>query len=196
MAVPESDRKANKAKQELDASVAEALGTQGAAERPAAAIASRLGPGTRLMIAGGTGAGKTELGRELSKLLQIPHLDLDLYIPSGWTPDETIYRLRMQKGLQNLWGDLPAQGGWIIEHAVAASKPLREWFQPDYVVLVTAPPARLEAVHDARSQGSLSDRKRRKARSKQTSEAASKQYQRAPGAQIAQGTTWKLKKLQ
>ena len=65
--------------------------------------------GSRIVVVGTTGSGKTTFSKRLSAQLEVPHLELDsLYWGANWTPvEDKIFYSRVQEVI--------AQDRWIIE---------------------------------------------------------------------------------
>ena len=83
---------ANAAKIEMNTQVAQLLhldeDTLKAKSKELADAIKRASEGSpRILVAGGAGSGKTTIARILSTLFVVKNLDLDEYIPGGWTSD-------------------------------------------------------------------------------------------------------------
>ena len=65
--------------------------------------------GRRVVVIGSTGSGKTTLARALSRLLHIPHVELDaLFWDAGWTEAPTdVFRARV--------GDALMGEAWVVD---------------------------------------------------------------------------------
>lgn len=191
-----SERAANRRKSAVDRLAGELMGLDG--ERVGADaldIASRIrkylgkeqnDPAhLRIVVCGAAGSGKTTLAAALSKHLEIPHFNLDEYIPGGWTPDKSLYRQRRTEGIFKLWQDFPKKSGWVIEHVEAAGEEVRKVFSPRWAILIDPGPERLMRVAEAREQVSGGDTAATRAiRSLESARIASTQFWGAQGSII------------
>lgn len=79
---------------------------------------SRLG--TKILIVGSPGAGKSTLGRLLSKALHIDHLELDDYY---WLPN---WGAHEPEAWQQVLGDLLSRPSWIVDGNYLSSLQMRQ----------------------------------------------------------------------
>ena len=158
-------------------------------------VAKKTGPGARVVVCGAAGAGKTVLGRQLAKLLEVPSVDLDELIPGGWTKDSEQYRQRLLEGREALWDKLPAQGGWVVEHVEACSETMRKTFKPKYALLLKPGTVHIAAVSKARDEASGSSESNRLWRAMHSAVISKQQFDEAEGSIVASSKSWSLKKL-
>ena len=83
--------------------------------------------GQRISIVGTSGSGKTTLARQVSQVLQIPHVELDaLQWEPNWTPAEpAVFRLRVEQALQS--------DRWVVDGNYSKVRDL-VWGRADTVI--------------------------------------------------------------
>ena len=175
---------------------------KGKAQKIADAIQAALGDGVlagvdpRVLVTGGAGSGKTTLAGQLSQILGVKNLDFDEYIPGGWTTDSEEYARRFNKGLYELWEDVPKKKGWVIEHVESCASSLVGLYNPDFAVLVDPGEERLAAAAEARQaiMGKGTD-KGRLARALQSDKKAKEQFKAIPGEIVFKTPGFILKKV-
>jgi energy-coupling factor transporter ATP-binding protein EcfA2 len=158
------------------------------------AVLSGVDP--RVLVTGAAGSGKTTLAGHLAKALGVKSLNFDEYIPGGWTSDSQEYAKRFNKGLYEMWDDVPKKKGWVIEHVEACDPTMAGLYNSDFVVLVDPGEERLRAAAEARSavMGSGADgNKDRLARALQTDKKAKSQFNAMKGKVIAKVPGFLLK---
>ena len=175
---------------------------KGKAQKIADAIWADLGDAVlagvdpRVLVTGGAGSGKTTLAGQLSQILGVKNLDFDEYIPGGWTSDSEEYARRFNKGLYELWEDVPKKKGWVIEHVESCASSLIGLYNPDYAVLVDPGEERLAAAAEARQaiMGKGTD-KDRLARALQSDKKAKEQFKAMSGEIVFKTPGFVLKKV-
>lgn len=192
---PVSDEKANERKHQVDQAVDEFLDLNPKkVEAVARAIATHVRAG-RIVVSGGTGAGKTTVAKALSGLLHIPFFELDDYIPGGGHDNRAVFLARLEQGMNNLWEDLPGKKPWVIEHIECCSPLFREFFEPEFAILITPGEEHLKAVASARDKVGSDSKGKRTSRSLETNRRAIKQFREAPGTVLAESKAWQIKRL-
>ena len=192
---------ANAAKIKMNTQVAQLLhldeDTLKAKSKELADAIKRASEGSpRILVTGGAGSGKTTIARILSTLFVVKNLDLDEYIPGGWTSDSREYARRFSKGLYELWEDVPRKKGWVIEHVEACNSLLTGLYRPDFAVLVDPGEERLREASEARSAVmGANDSKDRLARALQSDKIAKTQFNSLPGEVILKIPGFLLKKI-
>jgi len=142
----------------------------------------------RVLVTGGAGSGKTTLAGHLAKALGVKNLNFDEYIPGGWTSDSEEYAKRFNKGLYEMWDDVPKKKGWVIEHVEACDQDLVGLYRSDFAVLVDPGEERLRAAAEARSavmSKGTDGNKDRLARALQSDKKAKTQFNAMKGKIIA-----------
>ena len=142
----------------------------------------------RVLVTGGAGSGKTTLAGHLAKALGVKNLNFDEYIPGGWTSDSEEYAKRFNKGLYEMWDDVPKKKGWVIEHVEACDPDLVGLYRSDFAVLVDPGEERLRAAAEARSavmSKGTDGNKDRLARALQSDKKAKAQFNAMKGKIIA-----------
>lgn len=150
----------------------------------------------KIAITGGAGSGKSSISKVLAEVLDVKVFDFDEYVPGGHTKDKAVYKKRLLDGMNNLWDDLPAKDGWVIEHVEAGNELMLKVFKPTFLLLMTPAPQHLLRVAEARGQASEEKEHEvyaRQTRAMESSETAKKQFEAAPGRVIAKGEGWTLK---
>ena len=193
------DRAANARKDRTDSLAADLLNIDPTPRlKNAKRIAQLVGTGARMVITGGAGSGKSSIACDLAELLDVPMFDFDEYVPGGFDKDSKVYRKRLLDAMDNLWGDLPSKGGWIIEHVEACNEYIVKAFRPQYALLVDPPAAKMLRTAAARSQVNNESEKTQLARVKRAMESAEyarMQYADVPGEKVEKGKGWELKKV-
>lgn len=153
-----------------------------------------LGHRGRIIVTGGAGSGKTTFSKELARLLEIPHLDLDTFIKGGYTPKEKVYEQRLIDGLMSLWNSLP-RGGFVVEHVLAARPDIIQVLRPTAVILLNATDKHLIRVASGRAVAAREDSpNERIARAIQTGRQARNYYETLAWKEVKNGR-WKMKLL-
>ena len=158
------------------------------------AVLSGVDP--RVLITGGAGSGKSTMAGHLSRALGVKNLNFDEYIPGGWTSDSQEYAKRFNKGLYEMWDDVPKKKGWVIEHVEACDPDLVGLYPSDFAVLVDPGEERLRAVAEARSSvmgNGTEGNKDRLARALQSDKKAKAQFNAMKGKVIAKVPGYLLK---
>jgi hypothetical protein len=142
----------------------------------------------RLVVTGGAGSGKTTIAAAIAERLELPCFDFDEYVPGGYTPDSKDYRKRMLDGISNLFDDLPAKTGWVVEHVEACNEMMLKALRPSYYLLISTTPSHL--LSTARARGAAAEDKdsdvyAREQRALESSEYAKMQFDKVPGEIVA-----------
>lgn len=150
----------------------------------------------RLVVAGGAGAGKTSISKPLSELLGTKHLDMDKYVPGGYTSDKNEYARRVNKALYEMWEDLPSKTkqGWVVEHVEAASPEVVGLLNPTFALLLDPSLEKLREVAMARGAAE-NDGEWRCARALQSAQRALKQFEALEGVEVEVMKGMRLKDL-
>lgn len=158
----------------------------------AKASAKLLKHGGRIIVTGGAGSGKTTFAKELARILEVPHFDLDTFIKGGYTPDKKVYEQRLIAGLMALWNALP-RGGYVVEHVLAARPDILQALRPDAVILLNATDKHLIRVASGRAVAAREDSpNERIARALQTGQEARNFYESLAWKEEKDGR-WKMK---
>lgn len=146
----------------------------------------------RIIVTGGAGSGKTTFSKELSKLLEVPHLDLDTFIKGGYTEDKKTYEQRLIAGLMDLWNVIP-RNGFVMEHVLAARPDIIQALRPDAVIFLNATDKHLIRVASGRAIAAREDSPQdRIARALQTGQQARHYYESLAWKEEKDGR-WKMK---
>jgi adenosyl cobinamide kinase/adenosyl cobinamide phosphate guanylyltransferase len=191
----EQDPELNKAKAERDAQAGLRLHLniddirQKALEMAVHILAEFKGWPT-VVVTGGAGSGKTTFSKEMAIFLGVKHLDFDTYIPGGYTPDKNEYERRFNKGLYEMWEDVPPKQGWVIEHVESCNEDLVGLYRPEYAILLDPGEEWLSKAVEARgNRNGLS-------RALQSSSTARSQFRELSGEVVAKLHGLTLKKLE
>ena len=199
------DQAANAAKAQTDTKAAGLLGLdEDAVKKVAKAVAKDIlalhkdDIPIRIVMSGGAGSGKTTFARLLSEELGVKNIDLDEYVPGGFTTDKDEYARRFNKSLYEVWDSVPPKKGWIIEHVEACNKDLVGLYSPNFAILVDPGLERVTAA--AKGRADVADEKdpsHRIERGIQSSMKAKKQFEalRAPSAGTIHFTGFTLKSI-
>ncbi|MGI8554135.1 MAG: adenylate kinase [Dehalococcoidia bacterium] len=100
--------------------------------RSASRYSRRLASSRRIVVIGTTGTGKTTMGRQLSRLLDIPHTELDaLHWDPNWTEAPVdVFRERVARALQ---GD-----AWVVDGNYSKARDI-VWRRADTIVWLDYP---------------------------------------------------------
>lgn len=196
MPIPESEVEFNERKTLTDRAVGLFLGMDRRMARQTAEEAIiRLKPPYKIVVCGGSGSFKTTFSEELSKILEVPAFDLDLYIPGGWTENQKQYQQSFAEGLNNLWDDIPLQKEWIIEHVEACGQEVRDLFKPKWAIHLHPGMSQLTAIARLRDAAAGEAVGSREVRAMSSGKLSSMQFKKAPGKVVAEGYSWMLKEL-
>jgi hypothetical protein len=135
------------------------------------------------VIAGGAGSGKTSIAAVLAAEMGLKHLDLDTFIPGGYTRDRDEYARRFNKGLYEMWEEIPKKS-WVIDHVHACSPELVLLYHPKFAIFVNATVEHLFRVAEARSRASHDETGEvtgRKVRAVESKERAHAEFRRLQG---------------
>lgn len=192
------DPAANKTKADMNTQAAQLLNLDedalGAEVKKLVAVIMKVAGSPRVLVTGGAGSGKTTVAGSLASLLGVKNLDFDEYIPGGWTSDKNEYARRFNKGLYELWEDVPQKKGWVIEHVEACNPDLVGLYNPDWVVLVDPGEERIRRAAEARTAVTGSG-EGRLARALQSVKKAKEQFKAIPGEVELRTPGFVLKKV-
>lgn len=195
-APPESEAIANEKKTLTDRAVAAFVGMDRQLSRNMAQEALfKLKPPYKIVVCGGAGSSKTTFSEEMSKILEIPTFDLDMYIPGGWVEDKKAYQQAFAEGLNNLWDDLPLEKEWIIEHIESAGQEVRDLFKPRWAIHLHPGMSQLSAIARLRGVASGEGVGSREVRAMSSDKLSMTQFKNAPGKIVSEGYGWTLKEL-
>ena len=190
------DPEANAKKADTDRRAAELIGFDREQVRKNArdiAEVIRLRPGLeRIVIGGAAGSGKTSIAKALALELEIKHIDLDDFIPGGYTDDKYEYSRRFNRGLYEAWDSVPHKAGWIIEHVEAMNRDLVNLYSPNYALFVDPGMERVRRAAEARAAVSDDSSKDRLARALETEKTSRKQYDSFMGTVLPAPKGFKL----
>ena len=195
-APPESEAIANEKKTLTDRAVAAFIGMDRQLSRNMAQEALfKLKPPYRIVVCGGAGASKTTFAEEMSKILEVPTFDLDMYIPGGWVENKKAYQQAFAEGLNSLWDDLPLEKEWIIEHIESAGQAVRGLFNPRWAIHLHPGMSQLKAIARLREVASGDGAGSRTIRAMSSDKLSMTQFRDAPGKIVSEGYGWTLKEL-
>lgn len=185
------DPEANAKKDETDRKAGELLHVdfdkmKNDAAELAAHIRGRADGTYKVVVSGGAGSGKTSISFRLAEALGVKHLDMDKYVPGGFTEDEDEYARRLNKALYEMWEDIPTKGGWVIDHVEACSKEVVGLLNPTFALLCDPGVERIRSVAEARKQAG-GDAADRLARGLQSASKSSKQFAALEGTSLPSG---------
>jgi hypothetical protein len=185
------DPEMNRRKEETDHRAGELLHVdldkmKADAEELAAHIRGRAGGVYKVVVSGGAGSGKTSISFRLAEALGAKHLDMDKYVPGGFTEHEVEYARRLNKALYEMWEDIPTKGGWVIDHVEACSKEVVGLLNPTFAILCDPGVERIRSVAEARTQAG-SDHEERLSRGLQSAIKSTKQYAALKGTHLPSG---------
>lgn len=150
------DDELNKVKENTDAQVAILLkldkeSLHEKVELVADVIDSTFEGQPRIVITGGAGSGKSTFAADLSTTLGIKGFSFDQYIPGGFTEKKDEYERRFNKGMYELWEDLPQKKGWVIEHVESCKPEFLGLYAADFAILLDPGEEHLRKVVEART---------------------------------------------
>lgn len=105
----------------------------------------------RIVVTGGAGSGKSTFAADLASTLSVKGFSFDQYIPGGFTEKKDEYERRFNKGMYELWEDIPQKKGWIIEHVEACKPEFLGLYAADFAILLDPGEEHLRKVVEARS---------------------------------------------
>lgn len=105
----------------------------------------------RIVVTGGAGSGKSTFAADLASTLGVKGFSFDQYIPGGFTEKKDEYERRFNKGMYELWEDIPQKKGWIIEHVEACKPEFLGLYAADFAILLDPGEEHLRKVVEARS---------------------------------------------
>lgn len=147
----------------------------------------------RLVLTGAAGAGKTSLSKRLSKLFDIPVIDLDDLVEGGFTKDRNEYERRLSDAWDKLISDLPDK--YIVEHVEACNPGLVDRIKPNYAIYVDPGEDNLRQVAIVRSKVGKSSPEQRISRSVSSGKTARDQFDNLTGELVIDRPNLKVKKL-
>lgn len=109
------------------------------------------GVSPRVVVAGGAGSGKSTFAADLSTTLGVKGFSFDQYIPGGFTEKKDEYERRFNKGMYELWEDLPQKKGWVIEHVESCKPEFLGLYAADFAILLDPGEEHLRKVVEART---------------------------------------------
>lgn len=150
------DDELNKVKEQTDAQVGILLkldqeSLKGKAELLAGIIDSTFEGQPRIVVTGGAGAGKSTFAAALASTLDVKGFSFDQYIPGGFTEKKDEYERRFNKGMYELWEDIPQKKGWVVEHVEACKPEFLGLYAADFAILLDPGEEHLRKVVEARS---------------------------------------------
>lgn len=104
----------------------------------------------RIVVTGGAGAGKSTFTADLAATLGIKGFSFDQYIPGGFTEKKDEYERRFNKGMYELWEDIPQKKGWVVEHVEACKPEFLGLYAADFAILLDPGEEHLRKVVEAR----------------------------------------------
>jgi hypothetical protein len=155
-------------------------------------LSKHMGGDLRIVVSGGTGANKSTVAKFLGQQFDIPSFDLDEYIEGGYDPDLEVYQKRLTDSFYRVYQAMPTTSGWLLEHVLACSPSVVNFFKPNVAILLTPPVEQLIEVANARDMVGEDTKGQRAVRSVQTANEAQKHWRNLNGVMGFTAPLWSV----